>query len=202
MDIKLNYHSSVLINNLIWIDPLKVCGDVKVKYIFITHPHWDHFSVDDIKKIMTKNTKFVCPLSMKTDFEGNFKNNVLYVEPNNKYVFDGIEFETFSAYNINNQYHPKVNGWVGYTIVMDGQTITITGDTDYTAELEKLHTDILLVPIGGTYTMNIGEAVDLVNLINPKKVIPTHYGDVVGDKDMGKEFSKLINNKIICELLL
>ena len=73
-------------------------------------------------------------------------------------------------------------------------------DSDATPELNGLKTDVLLVPIGGTYTMTVWEASQLTNNIKPKKVIPTHYGEIVGEKSLGKEFEKLINKDIVCEL--
>jgi L-ascorbate metabolism protein UlaG (beta-lactamase superfamily) len=36
-------------------------------------------------------------------------------------------------------------------------------------------TDILLIPVGGTYTINHVEAADIVKRIKPKIVIPMHY---------------------------
>lgn len=37
-------------------------------------------------------------------------------------------------------------------------------------------TDILLVPVGGTYTLDSGEAVELIKKIEPSIVIPMHFG--------------------------
>ena len=56
--------------------------------------------------------------------------------------------------------------------------------------------DVALVPIGGTYTMNYEEAAKLVNEIKPKLVIPTHYGNVVGEYELGKKFIELIDKDI------
>ena len=112
----------------------------------------------------------------------------------------GIKFKTFHSYNIDKQFHPKEHLWVGYVLNIDNKTIAIVGDSDNTPELREIKTDILLVPIGGHYTMTLQEAAELTNVINPKKVIPTHYGEIVGNKNMGKEFQTLINKNIICEL--
>ena len=202
MKIKVNYHSSILINNDIYVDPLKVDGKTKAKYIFITHSHWDHFSMEDINKIITSQTKIICPLSMQKDIENLISNQILYVEPQQFYKIDDIEFKTFHSYNINTNYHPKDNLWVGYLLKIENETVAILGDTDNTTELRELKTDILLIPIGGKFTMNVLEAVELTNMIKPKKVIPTHYGDVVGDKDMGNEFKELIDDNIICDMQL
>ena len=36
-------------------------------------------------------------------------------------------------------------------------------------------TDILMIPVGGTYTIDAGAAVKIINQIEPKIVIPMHY---------------------------
>lgn len=43
-------------------------------------------------------------------------------------------------------------------------------------QLEKIgEVDILMIPVGGTYTINGSEAVKIINQIEPKVVIPMHY---------------------------
>lgn len=200
MQIKVNYHSSICINDNIYIDPLKMDKNHNAEYIFITHAHWDHFSVEDIKKIITSESVLVCPKSMENEVRSEFKNNVFLVEPNKSYVLQDLEFETFNSYNINKNFHPKENGWVGYTLNIENKVITVIGDSDLTEELKSIKTDVLLVPIGGHYTMNLNEAAELTNLIMPRKVIPVHYGEVVGNKQMGNAFKNLINEDIECEI--
>jgi len=201
MDIKINCHSSICVNGDIWFDPFRVEGG-KAKYVFVTHSHWDHFSIEDIKKILTSETKIICPVSMKGDIEDLFDCEIIYVEPEKRYQIDDLMVDVVSSYNITKQFHPKVNGWVGYNVTIDGEKVMVVGDSDNTPELNQVKTDVLLVPIGGTYTMTLSEAAELANNIKPKKVIPTHYGEIVGEKDFGKEFEKLIDKDIICEVLI
>jgi len=43
-------------------------------------------------------------------------------------------------------------------------------------QLEKINgVDILMIPIGGTYTIDYKEAVDLIRKMEPKVIIPMHY---------------------------
>lgn len=202
MEIKVNYQNSIIIDNRIFVDPLKVDGEHKAEYVFITHPHWDHFSIEDIKKVLTSDTKIICPFSMKNEIQNVFENQIIYVEPEQNYEIDEISFETFRSYNIDKQFHPKENNWVGYNLNVSGERIAIVGDSDNTPELRVIMADVLLIPIGGKYTMNVQEAADATNAIKPKKVIPTHYGDIVGEKDAGEKFKLLINENIDCEILL
>jgi len=43
-------------------------------------------------------------------------------------------------------------------------------------QLEKIgHVDILMIPVGGTYTISSSEALKVIGQIEPKMVIPMHY---------------------------
>ena len=56
----------------IYFDPYDFEPDFEPKdadIIFITHPHYDHFSPDDIRQIMNENTKFVCPVDTKEQIQ-------------------------------------------------------------------------------------------------------------------------------------
>ena len=44
--------------------------------------------------------------------------------------------------------------------------------------------------------MNYKEAAELINVIKPKKVIPIHYGEIVGNIQYGIKFRKLISDEI------
>lgn len=198
MKIKINEHSSICLNDCIYFDPFKLkTENPKAKYIFITHPHWDHFSPEDIEKIVTKETKFVCPKSMQKEIS-QFKNDVLLVEPNKTYQIDDLTFSTFPSYNIDKPFHPKENNWVGYNLLLEGKNVTIVGDSDATDELKSQKSDILILPIGGTYTMDIQQALNLTRHLKPQKVIPTHYGQVTGHYQMGREFKEIIGNEFDC----
>jgi L-ascorbate metabolism protein UlaG (beta-lactamase superfamily) len=74
-------------------------------------------------------------------------------------------------------YHPKGIG-VGYLLSAEGKTIYHTGDTDFIDEMKELEDiDLMLVPSGGTYTMDNPEAADAVIEINPSKAVPMHIWD-------------------------
>lgn len=201
MIIEINKHSSICINNEIYVDPLDLTKFNNAKYIFITHQHWDHFSVEDINKILTKETVLICPKTMQAEIN-QFNNKTILVEPNKSYKIDDLEFSTFNSYNIDKKFHPKANNWVGYNLKIEEKSVVIVGDSDETPELKAQKADILLVPIGGEFTMNYEEAAHLTNLIHPQKVIPTHYGEIVGNLQMADKFAKLIDDDIECEILL
>ncbi|MBO5623150.1 MAG: MBL fold metallo-hydrolase, partial [Butyrivibrio sp.] len=64
-------HSSIRIKDhlgTIYVDPYNVKNEPHdADYIFITHSHYDHFSVEDIRKVVKDSTILVVPLSMEDD---------------------------------------------------------------------------------------------------------------------------------------
>jgi L-ascorbate metabolism protein UlaG (beta-lactamase superfamily) len=59
--------------------------------------------------------------------------------------------------------------------MVEGKTIYHAGDTDFISEMRQLgHVDVALLPVGGTYTMDIVDATEAALVINPKIVIPMH----------------------------
>lgn len=200
-NIEVLYHSSIRINKekTIYIDPFKIDRNYNdADIIFITHDHYDHYSEEDIDKVINENTVIIIPEELLTKVlkKGINKDAIVTVEPNKKYMVQGIKFETVPAYNTNKTFHSKENGWVGYVIEINGIKYYIAGDTDITEENKKVKCDVAFVPVGGTYTMDFKEAAQLVNEIQPKVAVPIHYGSVVGTKQDAEEFIKLLHTNI------
>ncbi len=185
MKVNVNFQNSIQLNDNIYIDPYKLDNYIEAKYIFITHSHYDHFSPSDIEKIVNDDTKIIIPKDCYNELinMGINSNNIIVVEPNKDYKVDDITFSTVPSYNINKAFHPKENNWVGYLITIDNEVSYIVGDSDYIPEMKDIKCDNLFVPIGGIYTMNVDEAIELIREINPNIVYPTHYGPVVPNSD-------------------
>ena len=200
-NIEVLYHSSIRINKekTIYIDPFKIDRNYNdADIVFITHDHYDNYSEEDIDKVINENTTIIIPEELLTKLlrKGINKNAIITVEPNEKYMVQGIKFETIPAYNTNKTFHPKENDWVGYIITLDGIRYYIAGDTDITEENRRVKYDVAFVPVGGTYTMDFKEAAQLINEIQPKIAVPIHYGSVVGTKQDATDFIKLLHPSI------
>ena len=194
-------HSSIRISKekVIYIDPFKIDKNYNdADIIFITHDHYDHYSEEDIDKVCKQDTVIIVPEELLTKVlkKGFRQDYIITVKPNQKYMVDGISFETIPAYNINKQFHPKENEWVGYIIEINNCRYYIAGDTDVTPENKAVKCDVAFVPVGGTYTMDFKEAANLINEIKPKIAVPIHYGSVVGTKQDAVDFIKLLHPTI------
>ncbi|MCR5650213.1 MAG: MBL fold metallo-hydrolase [Lachnospiraceae bacterium] len=185
----------------IYIDPFHIAQNTgDADYVFLTHDHYDHYSVEDINKVVKNETMFVYPKKMEKtvgkDFPGK---SSLAVLPGEEQKTEDFSFETVPAYNIIKPFHPKSSGWVGYIFQIDGVSIYIAGDTDATKEAAAVRCDVALVPIGGTYTMDAAKAAELVNKILPKTAIPVHYGMAVGSPKDGEVFAAKVKEPVQVE---
>lgn len=197
-------HAAFKIKNqkIIYIDPFQIKPDEKADLVFITHEHFDHFSPEDLEKIVTEETFIVaCHLCDLRKYK-----NVRLVKPNESFEVEGIKVETIPAYNINKfrepgkVFHPKEDGRVGYVLEIDGARIYHAGDTDNIPEMANLkNIDVALLPVSGTYVMTPEEAVEAVKIIQPKLAIPMHYGAIVGSLEDAQKFKELspISTEII-----
>ena len=187
----------------IYVDPFQLRESPNdAAYIFITHDHYDHFSPEDIAKVVGKNTILVVPEKMKgkTREIAGMVLDIVTVTPGESYEIKGLCVETIPAYNKLKPFHPKSAGWVGYIFTVNDKRIYVAGDTDSTDEAKAVKCDIALVPVGGTYTMNVKKAAELVNVICPQVAIPVHYGTAVGKPEDGEEFAGNVKDSINVEI--
>jgi len=164
MEIKYLSHSSFLIKTKdakIVMDPFdpKFTGikfsKQEADIVTISHAHKDHSHIDLIEGE---------PLVLT--WPGQFEKK-------------GVRIWGFSSF------HDKVEGKergenVMYKLESEGISILHCGDlgavlTD--AQLDEVgDVHILLVPVGGTYTITADEAIHLIKKVEPAIVIPMHYG--------------------------
>ncbi len=201
-----NVQSSIKLtgSKILYFDPIEVPALHDADYIFITHPHFDHFSLLSILEIKKENTMIITTKDIVEELLsiGISEENILVVKPNEDYVLKSMVFSTVPAYNLHKKNHPREKNWVGYVVNFDDVVYYVMGDTDVTSASKEVKCDVLFVPIGGVYTMDCLEAAKLTNIIHPRLVIPTHYGYVVGNKKDALVFKKKLEKDILCEILI
>ncbi|SDA62329.1 L-ascorbate metabolism protein UlaG, beta-lactamase superfamily [Butyrivibrio sp. INlla18] len=195
-------HSSIRIKSdagVIYADPFQIKEDYHdADYVLITHHHYDHFSIEDIRKVIKPETILIVPAKMEDDARELSREvkEIVTLRPNEKRNVAGLELEAVPAYNTLKPFHPKRAEWLGYIVITNGKRIYIAGDTGANKDISKVKCDIALLPIGGTYTMDAKRAADLINTIRPEYAIPTHYGNIIGKKTDGKAFAAMVQSPI------
>ena len=185
MEIRYLGHSSFLIQtksaNIIC-DPygadlgLKFPSGVKADIVTISHDHYDH---NNIKAISGS------PYIIKEPGEFEIK---------------GVNIFGVSSFHDNNEGKDRGMNTM-FLIEVEGITVCHLGDLGHALSNDQINeldgVDVLLVPVGGTFTLNAKEAGEVILQIEPKIVIPMHYGvsglkenlSPLSDflKEMGKE---------------
>ena len=183
----------------VYIDPYQLASKYQKQndadVVLLTHDHFDHLSIDDLKQIINNNTSILSATECVEKLAGLKVKEISGIKPGEKGIIKGLPIEAVPAYNINKKFHPKSDGKVGFIIRINEKRIYHAGDADLIPEMESVDPDIALVPVSGTYVMTAEEAAKAVNeLIRPKKVvIPMHYNAVVGTEEDAKKFKKLVN---------
>ena len=122
--------------------------------VTISHDHKDHNNVKAIRKE---------PFVINTAGE---------------YEYKGVYIEGVDSYHDEDKGETR-GGNVIYRIDFEDLVITHLGDlgtvlTDKQVEILE-GTDILLIPVGGGYTLDAKKAVEVINQLEPRIIIPMHY---------------------------
>lgn len=80
-----------------------------------------------------------------------------------------------------------------YRIYLDGVSIVHCGDLGHKfddVQLEMLDgADVLMIPVGGFYTLDAATAVAVVSQIDPHIIIPMHYATATIDKNLAAKLT-------------
>ena len=182
----------------IMIDPYRIPAEIKADIVLITHSHGDHFSPEDLSMVAGEDTRIVCPESCKDAIAAEGYSNLVTVSPGDKITVDGLEIEAVPMYNIvKTKFHPRENNWTGFILNIGGVKVYHAGDTERIPEMKSVSCDIVLLPLGQTYTMNsVEEATDAALDTGAKLAIPIHYGLYEGTKEDARKFKELLKGKI------
>ncbi len=120
----------------------------------VSHDHWDH------------------------NASGRLKGNPIVVKGTGKFNIDGFKISGFPSF------HDKSGGKERgintiFKISTEGIDLLHMGDLGHVLSPEQYlalgKIDILLLPVGGVYTLDADEAYEIVQAIKPAVVIPMHF---------------------------
>ena len=186
----------------ICIDPYKLSKPIPADVVLISHNHFDHLSLEDLKKTSSSNTIIIAAKECMSQLSKVTCKELIGILPRQEKIVNNVKVKAVPAYNIDKinpdtskPFHPKEDNKIGFIVNIENISIYHTGDSDLIPEMTDLQPDILLVPVSGTYVMTAKEAVKAIEKIKPKIAIPMHYGTIVGSEADANEFKVMVKSR-------
>jgi len=150
-----NNHVSIIIDPFGGDIGLKLPRKLEADIVLVSHDHFDHNNIKAVSGL---------PLVIKGPGE---------------YEIKGVFVQGIPGFHDNSQGAERGNVTI-YTIEVEGMRICHLGDLGQkelsSDQLDKIgEVDILMIPVGGIYTIDAGEAIKVMAQIEPKITIPMHY---------------------------
>ena len=165
----------------------------KADLILVTHEHGDHLDPEALKALSGEKTRLLANATSAGKIAGeegipapevmaNGDKRIIVFEerPESSIQPGDVIVEAVPAYNTTpgrEKFHPKGNG-NGYVLTLDGLRIYIAGDTEDIPEISELKDiDVAFLPVNQPYTMTPNQCVRAAEAIQPKVLIPYHFGE-------------------------
>ncbi|MGO0123336.1 metal-dependent hydrolase [Desulfothermobacter acidiphilus] len=153
--------------------PEEIAADIVV----VTHAHGDHWG--DALTFCKRGALLVSNFEITNYAERRGAKRVCSLNTGGRYDFAGGWIKLVPAWHSSSFPDGTYGGMpTGVVISLGGKKIYHAGDTALLAEMEfigKLGLEVALLPIGGTYTMDPEDALQALELLKPKMVVPIHY---------------------------
>lgn len=168
-------------DKVIYIDPYQLTQKTyDADLILVTHSHNDHCDASSIAKIVKDGSVLVTEPESAAKLKSAIATSET-IAPGESITVAGIGIEGVRSYNLTTTNHPLSKNYLGFVVTLrDGRRIYHAGDTDKIPEMESIRCDVALLPCGGTFSMNATQAAEAAQVIQPKIVVPMHYGSAVG----------------------
>ncbi len=138
---------------------LKLGKEVSGDVVLVSHGHEDHNNADSI----------LTPSGEKP---------MVFSDPG-EYEVGGVVISGISSFHDDSEGSERGKNII-FHMMFDGLDIVHLGDLGQSKLTEEQvaeigETDILLIPVGGTYTIDSKAASDIVSQLEPKIIVPMHY---------------------------
>lgn len=151
---------------LIYINPWRITRTNRpADVILISHDRYDSCSLADIAKLRGEHTRIIGTERVAQEIPG-----CTVLLPWQSAAVDRACIKAVPAYTPDT----AKSGGLGFVISLNYYDLYYAGDTGLIPEMESIHPDIALLPVGGALTAQ--QAAQATALMRPRWVIPYNWG--------------------------
>ncbi|MDR2935664.1 MAG: MBL fold metallo-hydrolase [Candidatus Adiutrix sp.] len=184
---------------LVYFDPWEAGGPI-ADIILITHDHFDHCDPPTVRALSGPKTQIVTEPAAAAKLKAEGFTHIKVMAPGDEIEIDGVNIQAVPAYNLNKDFHPRAQNYLGFIVTLDGLSVYHAGDTDCIPEMSEIKAQVALLPVSGTYVMTAEEAVQAALAISPAVAIPMHFNKIVGDDAMARTFAEALKDRLPVEI--
>jgi L-ascorbate metabolism protein UlaG (beta-lactamase superfamily) len=171
-----------------WLDNPKAPSSARsldrADLILVTHGHFDHIG-NTVELAQKFDATVVCNSAVAAYLTGKGVKKTMVLDYSGAYETDNVKIVMVHADHSSTieEGGQKIDGGMAAGFVVqceNGVTLYHAGDTGVFGDMKLIadlyKPDVVMLPIGGVYTMGPREAAKACELLNPKCIIPMHYG--------------------------
>lgn len=157
--------------------------------ILVSEWHFDHCNMNKVKLASNENTHRLGTPEVAANM---FPCGTLRPEEKRNFGKVDVVGMPVRPHGISHRGHEhEEQQKVGFVIMAEDKRVQFLSDSDFIRDFKDVRPDVLLIPVGGTYTLDAREAAKIASLIAPKLAIPIKWGSVCGTRDDAELFAEL-----------
>lgn len=170
------------------VDVSKIRG---INFVCVSNEQFDHFDRKCIELIAERDKSTVVAHDSVLN-ELNMPPSLKHpVKIGDSFMLNGVTIEIKNAH-CPNSFYP-----LSFLFSKDGESVFFAGNTDLMDSFAEIKSDVAILPIGGSSTMDIIDAVRATKTMKPKYVIPMHYNSFSTIMADPNEFKSRIEKSVL-----
>jgi L-ascorbate metabolism protein UlaG (beta-lactamase superfamily) len=181
----------------------------KIDYILLTHAHMDH-TADTVPVAQKHGATVVAIFELAVYMAGKGVASTIGMNIGGTVQLPGVAVTMVEAKHSSSMLEGDVFLYLGdaaglVLTIADGPVLYHAGDTAVFRDMELIHElyapEVAMLPVGGHFTMGPKEAALAVRYLEPKAILPLHWGTFPPLTGTPQELAKLVNDPQMVALL-